>query len=360
MRTPDVTSLRARLLVAAGALTAVSIHGATSARATSAPETVCLPPEADGACPADADALDRIAERKPDDCPELAEAGATKVDGQCCYEVRYDCSARVVGCSFSGGAWRIEERPRAEGARLVTDWHDPDLPRPEVGSLSRGERRLAALHWARVGAAEHLSIAGFQRFARDLQAHGAPPALLAAARRAAMDESRHARLAFTLASVFAGVPIGPSTRGRGVDLDLDLGGDVDGPPRRSLGELALATAQEGCTVETLSACLLDGALRGATDPVIAAVLRRMRGDEERHAALAWGSLRWMLSRDPRMATAVHAAMERAIEGLSAGGFGDSGGPARVGVLHPEDAEACREVAIGRLLRPCRDLLFDGI
>lgn len=354
MRTPDVTSLRARLLVAAGALTAVSIHGATSARATSAPETVCLPPEADGACPADADALDRIAEMKPDDCPELAKAGATKVDGQCCYEVRYDCSARVVGCSFSGGAWRIEERPRAEGERLALDWHAPELRRPEVGSLSRGERRLAALHWARVGAAEHVSIAGFQRFARDLEAHGAPPSLLAAARRAAMDESRHARLAFTLASVFAGAPIGPPARGRGAASSVDV------PARRSLAELALATAREGCTVETLSACLLDGALRGATDPAIAAVLRGMRGDEERHAALAWASLRWMLSRDPGMATAVHAALEQAIEGLSAGEFGDSGGPARVGVPRPEDAEACREAAIGRLLRPCRDALLNGI
>lgn len=350
MRTPDVTSLRARLLVAAGALTAVSIHGASPARATSAPETVCLPPDAEGACPADVDALDRIADLKPDECPELASPGATKVDGQCCYEVRYDCSARVVGCSFSGGALRIEERPRASGVRVVSDWHDPELPRPEVGSLSLAERRLAALHWARVGAAEHVSIAGFQRFARDLQALGAPPALLAAARRAAMDEARHARLAFTLASAFAGVPMGPSVRERGVEV----------PARRSLGELALATAREGCTVETLSACLIDGALRGATDPAIVGVLNGMRGDEERHAALAWQALRWALSRDPGMATAVDAALERAIEGLSAEGFGDAGGPARLGVLHPRDAEACREVAIGRLLAPCRAALFDAL
>src|SRR5262249_47636994 len=178
----------------------------------------------------------------------------------CCYEVRYDSCMNVAGCNYTGRPLIIEGRPLEGAVRRLHGWQDARLPRPDLTLLSEEERNLLALHFARIGAAEYASIAGFQRFAMDLMANGAPADLIASAQRAALDELRHARLAFTLASAFAGTPVGPGA--------LDLPAAV--PIHRSLTELAVATAMEGCTLETFSACLLAEALHHATDPAVIA------------------------------------------------------------------------------------------
>jgi hypothetical protein len=347
MRTIDVITLRARLLIAIGALTTVSLHGGARADTPDETKTVCIPPKANGQCPANEDALEQISASDPEACPSLDEAGATLVDGDCCYEVRYDCSSQVVGCNVAGRPLLIEGRPLAGAARRVLGWHDARLPSPDLAGLSRQERRLLALHWARIGAAEYASVAGFQRFAMDLMANGAPPELLVRAQRAALDEVRHARLAFTLASAFAATPIGPGA--------LDLPAAV--PIHRSLTELAVATAVEGCTVETLSTCLLAEALHRATDPAVVAALTQMRRDEDRHATLAWQTLKWALSQDPESAGPVDVALEGAITGLATDDFAHPGGLERFGLLQPWQAEACRTAAIRLVIEPCREALL---
>jgi hypothetical protein len=351
MRNSDATSLRARLLVAVGALTATALHGAARADTPDEPETVCFPPESSGECPTDEAALEQIRQRDPAACsPFLDTPGATLVNGECCYEVRYDCGAMVVGCSYTGRPLLIEGRPLEGAARRVRGWQDARLPRPDLAGLSAQERQLLAGHWARIGAAEYASVAGFQRFAMDLMANGAPSDLIERAQRAALDEMRHARLAFTLASAFAGAPIGPGA--------LDLPAAV--PIHRSLTELAVATAEEGCTVETLSACLLAEALLHATDPAVVAALTQMRRDEDRHAALAWETLRWALSQDPGIAGSVDIALESAIARLTTEGFAHPGGLDRFGLLKPLPAEACRAAAIRMVIEPCREALMQQV
>jgi hypothetical protein len=350
MRASDVTTLRTRLLLAIGALTAASLHGGARADTPDEPETVCIPAKATGECPTDEDALEQIRERDPAGCsPYLDKPGGTLAGEDCCYEVRYDCTSQVVGCNYTGRPLLIEGRPLDVAARRLAGWQDARLPRPDLAGLSTEERRLLAFHWARIGAAEYASIAGFQRFAMDLMANGAPADLIVRAQRAALDELRHARLAFTLASAFAGTPIGPGA--------LDLPAAV--PIHRSLTELAAATAVEGCTVETLSACLLAEALHQARDPAVIAALTQMRRDEDRHAVLAWQALRWALSQDPGCAGPVDAALKAAITGLAAEGFAHPGGLERFGLLHPSQAETCRTAAIHRVIEPCRAALLPG-
>lgn len=350
MRTSDAASLRKKLLLAAGAVTALAVHGGSRAEAAgeAKTETVCIPKETSGACPSDEDALQRIYEQDPERCPQyLEQPGATVFNGQCCYEVRFDCSVQVVGCSVSGRPLLVEERPVAAVVGRVLGWQESGLGRPDVAGLSPVERRIAALHWARIGAAEYASIAGFQRFAMDLMANGAPPELIAGASRAALDELRHARLAFTIASAFAGSPVGPA--------EIDLPAAV--PIHRTMGELAAATAREGCTVETLSACLLAEAREHATDPAIRAALVRMLRDEERHSALAWKTLRWAVSREPEIASGVREALDRATRGLSVEGFSSEAGLERFGLLRPEDARGCLRTAVREMIEPCRDAIF---
>lgn len=347
-QTANLRSLRARLLAAAGVLAAATLHGAARAQDPEPAEEACIPPEK-GTCPADAEAMTRISEENPDRCyPIVAEPDAAKlVNGQCCYMVYFDCSSQIVGCTYSGRPLIIEGRPLAAGTRAADGFLLTDFPLPETAGLLGAEREALALGWARVAAAELASIAGFQRFSLDLMANGAPPHLLLAAQRGAIDELSHARLAFTLASAFAGAPVGPAPLGLPSAIGI----------HRTRRELARATVEEGCTVETLSARLLAEAEAQATDAAVRRALRRMRRDEERHAALAWETLAWALSEDPSIAAEVDATFEQALSSLAAEGLSPVRGLERFGLLDPQAARACHEVAVRTLITPCREGLL---
>jgi hypothetical protein len=133
---------------------------------------------------------------------------------------------------------------------------------------------------------EHASIAAFARFVLQLLALGAPPDLVADAQRAMADETRHAGLAFGLASAYAGADIGP---GR-----LAASGCLEAMDLRSI---VTTTFVEGCIGETVAALEATEALdylRGS-DQAVAAVLATIASDEARHAELAWRSLAWMVT-----------------------------------------------------------------
>ena len=149
-------------------------------------------------------------------------------------------------------------------------------------ALPEGDKARAEI-WARIGLAEHASIASFHRFALELMALGAPAALVGLAADAARDELRHAQLAFGLASEFAGVAVGPGVLPlNGLSMAQDL------------VTFAEATAREGCVAETLSALQMAEARDLATDPREHAILEGIARDEARHAALAWQALRWAI------------------------------------------------------------------
>ena len=90
------------------------------------------------------------------------------------------------------------------------DWSaSADAVTPDLAGLDGAARAALAAHWLEVGAAEHASVASFARFTLDLCAAGAPASLVAEAQRAGLDEVEHARLAYGLASAYAGRAVGP-------------------------------------------------------------------------------------------------------------------------------------------------------
>ena len=147
-----------------------------------------------------------------------------------------------------------------------------------------GEVRAALTQrWSNAALGEHASIGSFAQFTLQLLAVGAPPELLSASHRAGLDEIEHARLSFRIVSAFAGTPFGPGP------LPLPRG-----VPDTTLVGAARATLIEGCVAETLSANEAQHAAEWATDPVIAAVLRRISEDEARHAELAYTFVGWAI------------------------------------------------------------------
>ena len=125
---------------------------------------------------------------------------------------------------------------------------------------------------------------------------GAPAELLADCQQAAADEVEHARLAYGIASAFAGEPIGPGP------LSLD-GVSLDADPATVLREVVI----EGCIGETIGAVEAAEAARTVADAGIAAACARIAEDELRHAALGWRTARWLLACHPELASVASEA-----------------------------------------------------
>ena len=118
------------------------------------------------------------------------------------------------------------------------------------------------------------SVRAFTRIARELEAHGAPEELIAAARKAAADERRHADLCGKLTSEKPEI----------AHDDLAI---------RTLLELAIDNAREGCVGETYSALANVVQARDAATPELRAHFAAIAPDEIEHAALAYAIAEWI-------------------------------------------------------------------
>lgn len=181
-----------------------------------------------------------------------------------------------------------------EGRPLIADGEARVAPTCERGDwieaapvwhVEPTTRARALDGWLARAAMEHASVAAFARFAMQLQALGAPAELIADAHVAALDELRHARLCFAVASRLDGRRLGPGP------LALD-GLDLRADP----ASVAVETILEGCIGETVAAAKMRYLADAASDPDLRRLLRAIADDEARHAALAWRALGWLLDR----------------------------------------------------------------
>jgi hypothetical protein len=154
------------------------------------------------------------------------------------------------------------------------------------------QRRGLAQQWRENARTEHASVAAFARLSLDLIALGAPPALIAAANRDALDEIRQAELCFSLARTIDGSAEGPGPfpdprHLRNVSLL---------PPLRSvaLAKLAVDSLIDGALAEGISARVVARLVKRTQQPGIAALLKEIAADEGRHSAHGWDVVHWCL------------------------------------------------------------------
>ena len=148
---------------------------------------------------------------------------------------------------------------------------------------------------------EAASAPAYERLADELQAHGAPAALVTRALAARDDELRHAQAMAALA------------RAHGVEPSLPT---LSAQPVRTLTEVALENAREGCVRETFAALVAIHQATAARDLELRRAMGRIAADELRHAALAHAVDAWLgeqLDDDARQRVA--AAKEEAIAEL---------------------------------------------
>src|SRR5262249_23648685 len=117
---------------------------------------------------------------------------------------------------------------------------------------------------------------------RELDAHGAPPALRRDARRARRDEVRHTAMTTRLARRHGASPRLPEAQAQAAP--------------RGVFEVALENAVEGCVRETYGAVQGLGEARTARDATMRRAMRSIAADECRHAELAWAVHKWAMPR----------------------------------------------------------------
>ncbi len=181
---------------------------------------------------------------------------------------------------------------------------------------------------------EAISVAAFERLARELTSFGAPAALVTRARSAAVDERRHARMMGLLARD-AGAP--PQPEGA-VPLRA-----------RTLFEVALENAVEGCVYETYGAATALFQAQRAAYPHLRAVFASIAPDETAHAALAWDLDAWFASQlaEPDVAQ-LRAAKVRAAQRL-ADRLAEAEPAPGLGLPNRAEAETLRQATFADLL-----------
>jgi|HubBroStandDraft_1064217.scaffolds.fasta_scaffold03022_7 hypothetical protein len=170
------------------------------------------------------------------------------------------------------------ERPRKGGKSPGARPEKSKLPSSECNRAERDRGALGECTLARVDGvpSRGASVHAFQHLARELEARGGPVHLQAASRRAARDEIRRARVTEGLAAR-AGARV-PS-----VKIERD---DV-----RSLGEIAIENAVEGCVRETFGAAVTLIQAERAGDADVRSAMKRSARGETRHAELSWAGAR---------------------------------------------------------------------
>jgi hypothetical protein len=269
----------------------------------------------------------------------FSDSDCASVSGSCTLDPTTHARVCEGGRCSIGRPFLVADRARLAPVTTRSDWAaSPDALRP----VPAATRALLADAWLAIARMEHASVGAFARFALQLLALGAPPHLVTGAQQAMADETEHARIAFGLASAYAGKPLGPGPLA--IDACLDA---------TSLLEVLDMVFEEGCVGETVAAIEAREAREHATDPVVCGVLAKIAADETRHAQLAWRTVAWALDaggpevREWLRAKVATASM-RAGTGVGAGGtellpHGIVGAPMR---------EHLRRTAMAQLIVPC--------
>src|SRR4029453_18365855 len=127
---------------------------------------------------------------------------------------------------------------------------------------------------------------------------GADADLVTRSRSAARDEIRHARM------------LGSLARREGATLSE---APVVHGPIRSLFEIALENAVEGCVRETFGALVAGWQADHAKRQDVRRVMMRIYRDEVTHADLAWQVHAWISKKlSPKQLEVIEGAMDRAI------------------------------------------------
>jgi len=217
------------------------------------------------------------------DCNPPPPAMAWEDQSTCRFDAEAAHFQCIPGGCVIGRPFLVGGTQRLSQLAARADWSELALL-PELTGLTEVLRTRLGQEWTRIALMEHASIAAFARFTLQLLSLGAPAQLIEQASAAMVDETKHAKACFALASAYARAPLGPGPLA--VEHSLD---------DSALIEIVLNTIHEGCVGETVAAIEAREAAEHASDPALRELLLLISDDETRHAELAYRFLKWALS-----------------------------------------------------------------
>ncbi|MFY0565529.1 ferritin-like domain-containing protein [Archangium lansingense] len=209
---------------------------------------------------------------------------------------RADGGFDVIGtrghtCGKDTGITRyvLEVTPGGDVKQVRSALIEPGNPNCIVGRRPVGLRAAGGVacsealgrHFASAAHLEAAAIKAFLRLREELALHGADVALQDAALVSALEEVMHTDVSMRLARRFGATPHRL---------------EVEALPLRSLFEVALENAVEGCVRETFGALVAHHQALHARDTQVREAMTRIADDETRHAELSWAIDRWARER----------------------------------------------------------------
>ncbi|MBZ4415168.1 ferritin-like domain-containing protein [Myxococcus sp. RHSTA-1-4] len=254
-------------------------------------------------------ALLAFAEGYNPSCTDL-ERGAVRANAEGSFNV---VATKGFACGKNTAVTRFLLEVSASGevkelSSEVIERGDPNcaIGRRPVGLRAPGNVACSdalGRHFAVVAHLEAASINAFLRLREELELHGASAELRNAALRSAMDEVLHTDSSTRLAHRFGAQPRPPQ---------------VEALPPRSLFEVALDNAVEGCVRETFGALVAHHQALHARDAEVRQEMARIAEDETRHAELSWAIDAWAQARlTAAEREALREAQRKAVETLRA-------------------------------------------
>ena len=216
--------------------------------------------------------------------PDAGDAGPGALCAEVCAKTRPSKGTQGTFCSS-----------RTDGGMTYVSCGGCGVGRPPSGFVAQEvDAPTEEAAWlARMAQLEAASVEAFHALHDDLAMHGAPDSLLHLVRIAADDEVRHARLAREQAEHRGAIV--PA-----VDIHVARG--------RSLEQLAVENAREGCIEETFGAVLARIQAERAVDRDLRDMLEGIARDELGHAFLSWRIAEWL---DGRIADEARAHVREA-------------------------------------------------
>jgi hypothetical protein len=169
-------------------------------------------------------------------------------------------------------------------------------------------RAALGAEWRDNGKKEHASVAAFAQLTLDLLAVGAPPELVAASQRDALDEVRHAAACFAIARDIDGLAESPAPfpDARARRFLFTASRSV------ALTQIAIDALADGVLNEGIASRLLAQLAKKCELPGMATILRDMAADESGHAAHSWEIVAWCLESG---GSVVASALRGAVDGM---------------------------------------------
>jgi len=219
-------------------------------------------------------------------CGDLSRTAVREVEGG--YEVVVTDTEGGCGDVFVERRYRIHIDATGAATELEVeelrreDMTDCAIGRRPNGMLPREKERIdnpLGDYFARITYLEASAVSAFEILTRELAAHDAPDDILADVRRATEDEVRHAFVMGLIAERLGGTPE-PA--------------HVETRPNRSLYEIALDNACEGCVRETYGALLGTYQSISTPDTQVAEAMTMVSEDETFHAEVSWKIHDWIM------------------------------------------------------------------